>query len=148
MSGRSPEHGQLPGQFSPASEGLPLTLPCLYDRHRTRREHLAAVVIRGFLPRYWWLVLLDTVTLISADDPTMTNPEDWRSKGPVLRATRHAYNSSPKVRETHHHWRLQCPGRNRPPHIVRSYWPTRYMQMQQQWSPNPTDMYCPRTRHH
>ena len=48
----------------------------------------------------------------------------WRSKGPVLWATRRAYRSSPRFRETHYPWRRQCSNRNRPPHIARSYWPT------------------------
>ena len=85
-------------------------------------------------------------TLISAFAPTMTNPEEVKDQFyEQLDALIAAVPKSEKliILGDFNAW-----GRRRPPHMVMSYWPTRYRQMQQQWYPTPTDLYCPGTRRH
>ena len=86
-------------------------------------------------------------TLISAYAPTMTNPEEEKDQFyEQLAALIAAVPKSEKLIilgdfnarvGTDHHTLT-----------VSRYWPTRYRQMQQQWPPTPTGLYCPRTRHH
>ena len=86
-------------------------------------------------------------TLISAYAPTMTNPEDIIDQFyEQLDALIAAVPKSEKVIILgDFNARV---GTDHRAHMVRSYWPTTYRQMQQQWPPSPTDLYCPRTRHH
>ena len=85
-------------------------------------------------------------TLISAYAPANTNPEEVKDQFyEQLDALTAAAPKSEK--RNHHPWRLKFPRRNRLSHVVRSYWPTRYRQVKQQWPPTPTDLYCQRTRH-
>ena len=68
-------------------------------------------------------------TLISAYAPTMTNPEEV--KGEFYEQLDALISAVPKSEKLPYPCRLQCPNRNRPPHMVRGYWPTRHRQMQQ-----------------
>ena len=107
-------------------------------------ESLPKCIIGRLMVMQLQLTNKHMATLISAYATTMTNPEEVKYQLYEQLDTR----SSPKVRKTHHPWRLQWPSRNGPPHMIRSHGPTRYRQMQHQWPPTPTDLYCLRTCHH
>ena len=84
-------------------------------------------------------------TLISAYAPTMTNPEEVKDQ--FYEQLDALVAAVPKSEKLVILGDIKCPDRNRPPHMVRSYWPTRHRQMQKQWPPTHAEMYCPRTRH-
>ena len=81
-------------------------------------------------------------TLVSTYAPTMTNSEEVKDQ--LYEQLDAVIAAVPKSEKfiilgefntrvgTNHHT------------MVRSYWPTRYRQMQQQWPPTPTDLYFPR----